>query len=296
METEVKPKRTYQKHKTEKKITVKHYLNTSIKEYDEMGDSIYSVYVQVTYNRKNTKFKSKIPYHYTDTLPSTVIFDNLNTYGHYFNNTFKKTFECIIDRALTRDVNLIKWLANVYVEANSNNFDISELPKIYHQKSYELTYFVDWCLKQEIQNALSEIKGFDKEINTNYFLKRYLTRVDDDSPALFNLEYLSIEHPELKYLRQKYNSQIWFLSIHLGFQNTSPFDVIDYSDKHVVYLTPTIFDYLSNTFQKDFIDSYDDNQSAKDIISDLDKLFSKYYHGYFDLIINPSKFFRELGL
>lgn len=278
-------KRTYQKHKTEKKITVKHYLNTSIKEYDEIGDKIYPIYVQVTYNRKNTKFKSKIPYCPHDTLFSTVIFDNFNSYEEYFKSTTESDFE----KNLTRDLNLIKWLTNVYVNANPNNFDISELPKIYQQKSYELNNFVDWCLKREIQNALCEIKGLNKEQNINPHLKGYLTRMDFGSPALFNLEYFSIEYPELNNLKLKYNSRIWFFSIHLGLQNTSIFSVIDYSDRHLISFSPTIFDYLTNTFQQDFINSHKDEQFAKDIISDLGKLFSKYYHKYFDLLINPFK-------
>ena len=282
-------KRTYQKHKTEKKITVKHYLNTSIKEYDEIGNKIYPVYVQVTYKRKNTKFKSKIPYCLYDTALSTVIFDNSNSYEKYFNSTIDSDFE----KALTRDLNLIKWLVNVYVEANPDNFDISELPKIYHQKSYELTYFVDWCLKREIQDALCEIKEFNKNQNINIFLKANLPRIDLDTPAFFNLEYLSIEYPELNYIKKIYNSKIWFFSIHLRLHSTFMFSVTDYSDRHEIFFPPTIFDYLTNTFQKDFIDSYNNNQSAEDIIGDLDKLFSKYCHRYFNLLINPLKLYIE---
>ena len=282
-------KRTYQKHKTEKKITVKHYLNTSIKEYDEIGDKIYPVYVQVTYKRKNTKFKSKIPYCLYDTPLSTVIFDNFNSYEEYYDSATESNFE----NALTRDLNLIKWLVNVHVEANPENFDISELPKIYHQKSYELTHFVDWCLKREIQNALCEIKGLNEEPNINIFLKAYLSRIDLDSPALINLEYFSIEYPELNNIKKKYNSQIWFFSIHVKFQNTSTFCVVDYSDRHIISFKPTIFDYLTNTFQKDFINSHKNNQFSKDIISDLDKLFSKYYYIYFDSLINPLKIYTE---
>ncbi|MEA5457930.1 hypothetical protein VB796_02725 [Arcicella sp. LKC2W] len=286
METTQKPKRTYQKHKTEKKITVKHYVNTNIEVKNEIGDSIYPVYVQVTYKRKNTKFKSKIPYCVYDTPLSTVVFDNFDSYREYYDSAAESDFE----NALIRDLNLIKWLVNVHVEANPKNFDISELPKIYHQKSYELTHFVDWCLKQEIQNALCEVRRLNEDPNINILFKAYLSRIDLDSPALLNLEYFSIEHPELNDIKKKYSSEIWFFSIYIRLHNTSMFGVIDYSDGYEISFPPTIFDYLTKTFQKNFINSYSNNQSAKDIISDLDKLFSKYYYRYFDLLINPLKF------
>ncbi|WP_291077267.1 MULTISPECIES: hypothetical protein [unclassified Empedobacter] len=40
------------------KITVKHFLNENLKPYNIAGENYYSVYILVTANRQNTKFKS----------------------------------------------------------------------------------------------------------------------------------------------------------------------------------------------------------------------------------------------
>ncbi|GAB4026405.1 hypothetical protein [Spirosoma gilvum] len=54
--------RKYQKHKTEVKITVKHFVNTELKpEIDTFsGKLIYPLYVRVRVNRQLTKFKSQL--------------------------------------------------------------------------------------------------------------------------------------------------------------------------------------------------------------------------------------------
>ena len=56
--------RKYQKHKTEVKITVKHFLNTELKpDVDKLtGELLYPLYVRVSVNRQLTKFKSRLSY------------------------------------------------------------------------------------------------------------------------------------------------------------------------------------------------------------------------------------------
>src|SRR5687767_11185523 len=41
------------------KITIKHYLNTKLKGTEENNVVLYPIYVQITYNRKNTNFSSE---------------------------------------------------------------------------------------------------------------------------------------------------------------------------------------------------------------------------------------------
>ena len=78
-------KRTYQKHKTEKKITVKHYVNTDVKVDDESGYTMYALYIQVTYNRKNTKFRSNIPFSLSENIPHLIpTFDTLFEYRDFY--------------------------------------------------------------------------------------------------------------------------------------------------------------------------------------------------------------------
>ena len=62
-------KRTYQKHKTEKKITVKHFVNTNVTlKGSHINEETHPIYVDIIYNRQKTRFKSHIQ-------PSRILFD-----------------------------------------------------------------------------------------------------------------------------------------------------------------------------------------------------------------------------
>lgn len=60
MEENTTPKRTYQKHKTDKKVSVVHFLNKKVKA--KLIDDIpsYPLYFRLNYNRTNTTIKSII--------------------------------------------------------------------------------------------------------------------------------------------------------------------------------------------------------------------------------------------
>ena len=60
MEENTTPKRTYQKHKTDKKVSVVHFLNKKVKAklMDELPS--YPLYFRLNYNRTNTTIKSII--------------------------------------------------------------------------------------------------------------------------------------------------------------------------------------------------------------------------------------------
>ena len=173
-------KRTYQKHKTEKKITVKHYLITNVKNDDELGNPTYPIYVQVTYKRKNTKFKSKVPYTYLRELPILPVFDSFSSYEKYYFGNIKNEFDC----ALTRDLNFINWLVEQQISQRGEQFDISELPKLYHSESFELSNFIESSLKKEIQKTLCDITGFNV---SNRFLIYAKFPVSYNSSPLINL-------------------------------------------------------------------------------------------------------------
>lgn len=60
MEENKTPKRTYQKHKTDKKVSVVHFLNKKVKSKLIKGVPSYPLYFRLNYNRTNTTIKSII--------------------------------------------------------------------------------------------------------------------------------------------------------------------------------------------------------------------------------------------
>jgi hypothetical protein len=282
-------RKTYQKHKTEKKITVKHYLNTrnviidvdtsDNEDENEPWEATVSesiIYVQVTYKRKNTKFRSKVPLCYLEQLPEIRAFDNLNEiYEHYI------TEKNDIIKWLTKDLNYILWIVNQEIKSNPN-FDISELPEIYHNNQYSLISFVEDYLKREIREVL-----YEKVLAENGWwefeqLSEY--KIYSQSSALNNLEYYLRLYPQLSFLKNRYGSEIWFLNIYLEQHGIGDITLFDYSLQgygHVpmmaLYHVPTFHDYLTKIFQRDLKESLENEQIANQIISDIDKLVLKYY-------------------
>ncbi len=288
METTEKPKRTYQKHKTEKKITVKHYLIDNVKEdFDLEYPTIYPIYVQVTYKRKNTKFRCKIPFSYLDKLPPIPVFENLSDFEEFYIKHYDNYFE----NALTRDLNFIYWIVKQQINKKGDDFDISELPEIYHNPAFELSNFVELCLKLEIQRTLCNINNID--IN-HEILPHIKFPVPYKSSSLANYEYHIREYPELIVVKSKYSPHIWLLGIHIElgersdtiFVNPAQFGVINEEDGDFIIFQPSIFDYLTKIFHKLLDDTFKDKQMINHLISDLDLLFSEYYPEYFEKFHN----------
>lgn len=279
METTEKPKRTYQKHKTEKKITVKHYVNTDFKQSEnELGYILYPVYVQVTYKRKNTKFKSKIPNTYLTQLPFTPILGSIDSFSEYYIKNTNSDFE----RALIRDLNFINWIVEQLISKKGDNFKISELPHIYHDKYLELSNFTESSLKKEIQKALCEITG---QNNLNKFLTYTAFPISHSSSALINFEFYLYKYPELIKLKTKYSSHVWLLNMYEelgdssnGIHRNPMFGYVDEYDGGVISFQPTIFDYLTHLFQKGLSDGFQNQTIVNHIISDIDELFLEYYN------------------
>ena len=292
-------KRTYQKHKTEKKITVKHYLSKSY--FDDNEIENYTVYVQVTYNRKNTKFRSKIPYSLVEIPSSIPIFNDYKSYEECymanFENNVEQDFRKSFENALIRETNFINWLIDYQIKMRPDEFVISEISEIYHRKDHQLTNFIESSLKREIQATLSEIM-YPDDISgfSSYF--NYPTYCN--TSALNNLEFYISEIPQLASLKEKYSSRIWFLDIYLeqpeysrGEKFNPIFSMQDPYDFTIISFVPTIYDYLTNTFQRSFYSIFEDKQLAKDIIHDMDTLFEKYgsYSPYYPIPINSNSNF-----
>ena len=280
-------KRTYQKHKTEKKITVSHYLNTDIRESHVFGESIYPFYVQVTYNRKTTKFRSHIPSTSFSPLDATVHFSELKDIDA---EKYLMKHDFFVDNAIKKDEELIKWLIYQRIEVYQEDFQIHRLPEIYHGKRYKLDFFISWCLNQEIQQTLIDIWSSRLELSLKMNNKDLIKfPITFKSSPLVNLEFRLKTEPELIILKEKYPSQIWFFDIYTErikeTEITNRTNFIYEKGNELFYvepftLTPTIYDYTQQQFSEYFKGIFLNTQVVNDIVNDINKLFKKHIDRY----------------
>ena len=281
-------KRTYQKHKTEKKITVKHFLNTTIKEYNNFGHELYPVYVQVTYNRKTTKFRSQVPPSQDKFLDLTPVFYSDEEFQEYYMNRGENAFE----NALQRDADLIKWLIN----ERGGVFDINELPKLYHKKFYSISFFVEWCLKREIQHSIFNSKAvkfkYDDSAPEYVYDEIYcIVPIIDSMSSLNHFEFYVIDYPFITSLKEKYPSYIWNLGIYIGIMTSSSFAGTYWNFGNIEnmfidsYVEPTLIDFKERRFQIHFLNCFNNEQFAKDILIDIERLYLEHFEEFKEVFI-----------
>jgi hypothetical protein len=258
-------KRTYQKHKKEYKITVKHYLNKTVNEYDNFGNRVYPFYVQVTHKSKNTRFRSRIN-------PISAYFFDIEEI-HFSDST--------ID--MSKDTAFIIFLINSYEKYNIENgdaeggYDVSDLASFYHSENYNLVNYIEYCLKNEIGDLISDNanEGFQYDILS-------------DIKALTYFEYLKDRYPFLKLLKEKYTSNIWIFDIYveqmrhgqnlelgIGWDIDTGVSMIPNNP-----WKPTIQDYKAKFIQKELLLYFNDSPEIIKIFEDIDKLFSKVNFEY----------------
>jgi hypothetical protein len=289
METEVKPKRTYQKHKTEKKITVKHYLNKKIIEYDEVGRRLYPLYVFVTYNRKTTSFRSHLKGSYDENIDFNLFYDvDENHYLHGALNTF--------GLALENDENIIKWIISERTKYVPE-FDIHQLPRLYHNQFYSLDFFTEWCLKREIQELIFNSKSVkfkygDSTPEYDLGAIRYTVPIMQSSTAQSHFDFYVSEYPFINSLKEKYSSKVWNLELYIGIMCKGElagnyWDIMGSSENtYCLYDTlPTLIDFENRVFQKIFLSAFNNEQFAKDIIIDIEYLFIEHLETFKRLFI-----------
>ena len=255
-------KRTYLKHKTEKKITVKHYFNETINEFNSHGEKVVPVYVQVTYQGKNTRFRSRIK-------PLSTLIMKLNVDARLHSSTFAEEKE--------RDSALIIYLVKAFSKENDyridNDYSINDLAGLYHNKLNDLSSFIDSRLTAEINEIIRENDG--------------KFRADDKVKPLISIQYFIPFCPNLKSIQEKYSSNIWFFNVYMGqLRNGELVELGEHCtgirpDTIIGWLwNPTIQDFKDNYVQKELLKYFRESQNIKDVITDIQKLFDKYEDNY----------------
>ncbi len=255
--------KTRKKYNVEKKISVKHFINMDVKGLQISGMPVYPIYFQLTYNRKNTRIRSRIK----------------PIYKHHLEEQFV-IFDKDYKELIKRDIILIEQLVKKYGNEFKEKEVIEFLPSLYHHKAIDLEYFIDWCLNEEIHVLIGKHKPD-------------LNRFNPETKPLIHFEYFIDKVPELITIKEVYKSKIWCLNIILEqiknrlkleeeyngldhiFKNND-----EYEDYYLVS-NPSIEDFRDGYFQKLLLLFFEDSEWIKDVIEDMEKLFSKYDNDFF---------------
>ena len=162
--------------KKEKTITIKHFVNFDVKPKMVDGDEFYPVYTQIVYNRKNTKFKTKISGDPILVKKELELKDSnyLNKSNDILNQNDK--IETIIryEESILNDSFSLKGIGNRLVTYNSPIINIYK--ELYKNSSVEkylksvLTYddYTYWDNLEDINSQIEQIYYYDFKTGGNY--------------------------------------------------------------------------------------------------------------------------------
>ena len=204
--------RAFYKDKREKKITVKHYLNTKLKpvfneKSFEDGKERFAIYVRMVVLGKSLDIKSKVKF--------PVALDEFES----VKRTEKEIFNTEIDRI----TNIIK----VHNPFERSAFDLKGVSESYSNLTIPLDQAIENSLKRKIQNLLISISNYDeneiKEFKENQekIRKKYQ-------------DYDSFENWELSVLDSAKEYSLNFPKVNTGFyelldwQNSTAFKLISF--------------------------------------------------------------------
>lgn len=246
METQT---RKYQKHKTEYKITVKHYLHKKIVYTFEDADR-YPVYIQLTYQRKTTVVKSKYNKSLTDA-------------------EFKALTEPMPD-FLLEEVEQVKTIIE-RVTHNGRIFETKRFSDEYNRLNVLLTEVVDNNLKREMAECLKALtlanyRTANPHLDESEFVEGDYSPIADglnwSKEAGFLLNVFLPLIPELSKVSARYSPEIWnfrqfYQKVQLKFS------------RHYTW-----FDYKSGRFISDLIATLKDKKGKEvtNIIQGLSQL------------------------
>jgi hypothetical protein len=300
METTEKPKRTYQKHKTEKKITVKHYVNMALgKSLDgNETNKVYPVYVEVTFNRKTARFKSKIPRTYwvhssdSEKEEDEEYCDYVLSPPDINNKAELKSLSGNLKEVVEQDTTLITTIVEDLFQFNTETFNINYVPKIYHSEFYNLVFFVEWCLRGKVHKRIMEL---ERDKKSDRFITERFNGLWDTKYSFSNkvssishLEFYKKYYPALEELRDTFCSQVWFLDIYVDtlkhpfYSKAHSNQSMTVNNNYAVFnLNPTILDFKTRNFQDIFLNTFlYERIEIKNVIYDIERLFQEKYREY----------------
>lgn len=291
----------YQKHKTEKKVTVKFYLNKRINFNSKMIDRSdenyqfppsHPVYIQITFNRKITNIRSA-----TDSVCSNdeefnelineELTDNIlererRFIEYYLTNYYKSYLDMHkqnLKEASVDDVELFTEKTFDLDDAMLGfSYDDYELNKeIEKRLKFELYEFAEELTLKEIQQKTGKMeldksaKEEFKNILINYYhaIQYSIELPESNISALELLSFFEMRKPEFKEMRLRFSSEIWHFNIFYGLLCSS-------FESQYHELGATILDYTEGDFKNVFQSFFSNvKEKVESIFADIDTLLKK---------------------
>lgn len=309
--SEMRPRKRYFKHKLEKKVTVKHFLNKKIvinkNEKQSSGnlelfdEPIFPVYIQITFNRKTTTIKSATNQRFSEreydkALKSKLflkLFERERlVIEFHFQSSYKEHLELLSKQfKLQQKYSLFKFESfedeyNDFLEQVANEFDINRFFKEYSYSYYEIHQYVDMLLYEEVIKFLKEIALKEKSNNRgkHKFEKSY------SNIALFYFEQpmLDIRYMGgikvsalelLSFLEMKDNR---FYQLKMRFPSEIWHFTLYYgflmndSTNSYKSLPATILDFTGGNFKTEFLSAFkNEKEKIQLILNDIETLIKK---------------------
>lgn len=275
-------KKTYQKHKTDKKIGINFYLNKNLKGKVLNNREYFPVYYQINFNGMNTKIPAES-------------FGKLGVTEDDFKNDIK--VKTILEREKDKKEQLIKNIFEHFKSEYKKELSIKELVDTYHDAyvkpiSELLHEYLNNCLRICLEENIYFNKC--KESNTIYELAslrdlsmEYPEHYGFNKSPQIALNLISIEYPQVyNFLTSKYPSQIWILADYIDF-------FYEFDKAKNYFNTPyTWYDFETGRLKR-FLDEF---AIRKNYLteSDLSMIFYDLSQiNYFDFSENTDDFFSE---
>ncbi|HEV7348412.1 hypothetical protein [Telluribacter sp.] len=247
MEAKEAPKRKYKKHKTDIKITVKHYFNDRIKMLDEYDKEKHPLYLKIIMQQKTTYYKSKLE-----------IFGNP---GEMYLT------EQLYGKALEEEKEGIIELINESTPATNPSFSLSEI-MFWYRSQPSLMEFVNQKLVFELTEAIfDQEEKFEGVIGSDTILKNV--------PALMLYDKYK-ELSSVKKVKESYPEMIWYLPYYYEIFCSKLHSSYFYKDYAYHLLKPSVKDYLRGGFKAELLIFYATKNTGSQLVKSIDGLLEKY--------------------
>lgn len=312
--SEVQPKKRYKKHKLEKKVTVKHFLNKKIviNKYEQsfsdnlllFGESIHPVYVQITFNRKTTTIKSSTNESFTETtfekaLVNTPFSSLCKRERDLIEFHFKSSYKKYLDYLSSQFNPEIRFSGDLFetseekyykfLEKAAEDFDINSFIRGYSYSDHEIHNCIDSILYQEVIRLIKELDIRDRKMGMSKykFDIGYSDIVAGNSnPSKSNHSYMGgkkVSALELLSFLEKRDSR--YSELRKLFPSDIWYFTLYYGfllndDNPYKKLPATILDFMVGEFKEVFLSTFKNGQEkAQMILTDMETLVrkNKYY-------------------
>lgn len=270
---------SYQKHKTEKKIIVKHYLNTRLKGKNEE----FPLYVQITFNGKTHNLKSQIPMDFTESYFNEIINDPMIFQHIEYNFLFARE-KGLIEYVFQNDYqNHITLFGSIPPNAELiKSYDVNNCFSLYNYNDYLIEKQVNHALKVEILrfvikkyiNKISNVElnteKISQYVNENYSEIINSIKISNSSiSAIQLLNFYEKKNQEFSELRKNFSSEIWWFDVYMQQFRYNATNSVFYTA-----LETTLLDYIKGSFKEKFLACNSNSSESKMILDDIHKFIT----------------------